>query len=275
MPNIAEPNTLTFAGTAGVAPGDRRRDVEKQLPQADARGQHAEQHEVKDVGRDHAHRDAVHALAGEVLVVDKLAPRCAGVLQQAREDRPGQGIEHEADRDHRKRPAHAAARGLEQQHQQDRAHRDVEQRRVADPKREVVEHVGDVEHRQRHREPEQPVEQRHATGRPSVARGPGVVRAPQGEHDEDQPQHECQVHAAVRGLAQQAEAGGVVVEARQRDQQRLQHRRRWRPGRPEAHLGIELLLELGDRAIVNRGGRHRQSLLAVVVLSHATRGRAP
>ena len=72
---------------ARVAAGDRRRDVDEELAQADARGQHAEQHEVEDVGRDHAHRDAVDALAGEVEVVDEIRPRRAGVLQQARKDR--------------------------------------------------------------------------------------------------------------------------------------------------------------------------------------------
>ena len=41
------------------------------------------------------------------------------------------------------------------------------------------------------------------------------------EHQEDQAQHERQVHAAVRDLLQQAEASGVVVEQRQRNQQPL------------------------------------------------------
>ena len=46
----------------------------KSWPEADARGQHAEQHEVEDVGGDHADRDAVDALAREVEVVDELRP---------------------------------------------------------------------------------------------------------------------------------------------------------------------------------------------------------
>jgi hypothetical protein len=249
------------------------------LPQADARGQHAEQHEVKDIGRHHADGDAVDALAGEVLVVDQLAPARAGMFEQAREDRTGQRIDHESNRDQGQRPAHAATRGLEQQHQQDRAHRDVECTRIADTKGQVVEDIRDVQHRQRDRERKQPIDPRHAAGRPRTACGSlhvGARRMAEREHDEDQAEHEGQVHPAVRGLAQQTEAGRVVVEARQRDQQHLEHGRRRRPGEPEAHVGVELLLELGDRAVVDRGAAHPGPLGIVFWRDiHVTRGRAP
>ena len=59
---------------AGVAAGDRRCDVEEELAQSDARGEHAEQHEVEHVRRDHADRDAVDALARQVEMVDELRP---------------------------------------------------------------------------------------------------------------------------------------------------------------------------------------------------------
>jgi phage terminase Nu1 subunit (DNA packaging protein) len=70
MPKSAEAKTLTFRGAAGVASGDRRRDVDEELAQSDARRQHAEQHEVEDERRDDADRDPVDALARHVEVVD-------------------------------------------------------------------------------------------------------------------------------------------------------------------------------------------------------------
>ena len=68
---------------------------------------------------------------------------------------------------------------------------------------------------ERDRDAEQPVEQRHAARRAASACRARRSRArlAQRKDQEDQAQHEGQVHAAVRGLAQQAEAGRVVVEA--------------------------------------------------------------
>ena len=74
-----------LGGTAGIASGDRRRDVDEELAQADARREHAEQHEVEDERRDDADRDAVDALARHVEVVDEARPRRARMLEQARE----------------------------------------------------------------------------------------------------------------------------------------------------------------------------------------------
>ena len=62
--------------------------------------------------------------------------------------------------------------------------------------------------------------------------------------------------AAMRRLTQQAEARGVIVEARQRDQQPLDDRRRRRHHRTETHLGVELLLELLDLFVVELGRAH-------------------
>ena len=64
------------------------------------------------------------------------------------------------------------------------------------------------------------------------------------EDEEDEAEDERQVDAAMRRLAQQAETRGVVVEARQHDQQRADHEGRGRHERPEPHLGIVFLLEL-------------------------------
>ena len=79
MPNSAEPKIDTLAGPPAKRPATADGDVDEQPAQADARGEHAEQHEVEDVGRHHADRDAVDALAGEVEVVDELRARsCRG-----------------------------------------------------------------------------------------------------------------------------------------------------------------------------------------------------
>ena len=56
----------------------------------------------------------------------------------------------------------------------------------------------------------------------------------------------------MRGFAQQAEAGGVVVEAAQDDQQPLDDLRGRRHVGPEPHLGVELLLEFLQPARVDR-----------------------
>jgi hypothetical protein len=70
-------------------------------------------------------------------------------------------------------------------------------------------------------------------------------RLPRGKNQEDEAEYEREVDAAMRRLAQEAEAGGVVVEARQHDEQRADDEGRRRHERPEPHLGIVFLLELG------------------------------
>ena len=126
MPKMRRRKHRHLRRSARIAAGDRRCDVDEELAQADGGGEHAEQHEMEHVGRHHADGDAVDALARQVQVVDEVRPRRAGVLEQAGKYRAGQRVEHERDRDDRQRPAHGAARRFEQQHDQDRAHRDIE-----------------------------------------------------------------------------------------------------------------------------------------------------
>ena len=85
MPNSAEREDRHLGRPAGVAAGDAEAMSRNSWPRPIARRQHAEQHEVEDVGRDHADRDAVDALAGQIEVVDERRPRRAGMLEQARE----------------------------------------------------------------------------------------------------------------------------------------------------------------------------------------------
>ncbi len=151
--------------SARILARNRGGNVKKQPPQPDARGQHAEQHEMKYISRHHAHRDAVDALARQVLMIDDLAPVIAGVPEQSGERAACQRIHHEDDGDHRQWPAHRAPRRLQQRDDQDRPHDHVERLRVADPERQVVEDVRHIQHRHRYRDAESPVGKRHPTGR--------------------------------------------------------------------------------------------------------------
>jgi len=56
-------------------------------------------------------------------------------------------------------------------------------------------------------------------------------------------QHKGQVHAAVRDFLQQAKACGVVVKARQGNQEPFDDLRGRRQGGPKAHFGIKLFFE--------------------------------
>ena len=132
--------------SAGVAPGDARRDVQEQLTEPDTGRHHAEQHEMKHIGRHHANGDAIDALAGQVLMVNQLRPVRAGVLQQARKRPAKQCVGAKAQRDQRQRPAHAAPGRLEHGEEQHAAHHHVQVARVAYPHGEVLEHPGDVQH---------------------------------------------------------------------------------------------------------------------------------
>ena len=111
---------------------------------------------------------------------------------------------------------------------------DVERQRIADAEREVVEDPRDVEDRHGDRDRQDPVDERHAAGRSATPTGRALLehRLAQREDEEDEPEHEREVDAAMRRLAQQAEAGRVVVEARQDDQQR-----RRRSASPAARSG--------------------------------------
>ena len=231
--------------TAGVAARDRRRDIDEELTEADARREHAEQHEVEHERRDDADRDPVDALARHVEVVDEARPRRAGMLQQARKRRPCERVEHEHDGDHGERPSHRAARRLEQQHDEDRPHRHVDRERVAHAKGEILEDPRYVEDGGRDREAEHPVRERHAAGRkPRMPARHVQHRLARRKDQEHESEDEREVDAAMRRFAQQPESGGVIVEARQDDQQTADHEARRRGERPEPHLGIVFLFEL-------------------------------
>ena len=177
------------------------------------------------------------------------------MLEQARKGRPEQRIRHEHDGDDRQRPAHAAPRGLQQRHDQHRAHHHVQRQRVAHPEHQVVKDPRDVQHRRCHGHRQRPVKPGHAAGVPQARR----LRLAQQclavrKHQEDQAQHEGQVHATVGDLLQQPEAGRVEVEQRQRDQQPAHQRGGPQPQGPEAHLRVELLLQFLELLVVRQGG---------------------
>jgi len=65
--------------------------------------------------------------------------------------------------------------------------------------------------------------------------------------------------AAMRRLAQQAEARSVIVEAGEDDQQRRDDQRCGAANRPEAHLRIELLLQ--NARAVEVGDGHQSALV--------------
>ena len=146
----------------GITPGHGGGDVQKQLAQTDARGQHAKQHKVKNIGRHHADCHAINALAGEVLVVDHLAPAGACVLEQTGKVRTGQRVSREAQRNQGQGPAHGAASGFEQGDEQDRAHDHIQRVRVTHAEGQVIKHIGDVHDADRTGQAQQPVNQRHA-----------------------------------------------------------------------------------------------------------------
>jgi hypothetical protein len=143
----------------------------------------------------------------------QLAPAC---LQQTREGRAGQRVEHEADGDQRQRPAHRAPRGFEQRDDEDRAHHHVERaagcrRGRSGPRR----CRGCRAPKPRWPAPAPSRTRARCRGACKLC-GPAAPAALAVREDqEDQPQHEGQVHAAVRDFLQQPEARRVVVEHRQ------------------------------------------------------------
>jgi hypothetical protein len=180
------------------------------------------------------------------------------MLQDARHGGSEIGVEHDADGDDRKRPADGAARRFQEQHDEDRAHENVHRPRVADPEGEVVEDPGDVEAREGDQRGHDPVGKGHgARAPPAGLRDRRVVDPARREDQEDQAEHEGHVDAAVGALAQEPEAGGVVVEQRQREEQPRHDPPGRRRQRAEAHLRIELLLEalrVGERVEFGEGG---------------------
>ena len=157
----------------------------------------------------------------------QVAPGCC---EDARHGRAEMGIEHEPDRDDRQRPADRPARRLEQRDDQDRSH---QRRRPA---------TGCRSGRRA---------RRRSTARRGSPRRPRAASAPVGERDaarvgtrstpgarscrrfveRRRPGRSARarrpVDAAMRRLAQEPEAGRVVVEHRQREEQAGHE-----PGRP-------------------------------------------
>ena len=244
------------AGIAACHPGGA---VEKELAEADARGEDAEQHEVEDVGRDDAEGDAVDALGGQVEMVDELREAGARMHEDAGHGAPEQGVEHEQAGDDRQRPADRAARRLEQHEDEHGPEHHVGGRRVADPEGELVErnqrHMRDGHHRPGG---EGPIEQRDAE-RPQQARAGRLVVAAlrEREDEEDQAKHEGEMDAAMLHLGQQPEAGRVVVEQREDHEQRADQLPREGRQRPEADLGVEFLFELASLGFVEFKRRHQ------------------
>ena len=78
------PEDRHLSGAAGITARHPGGVVEEKLPEADAGRKHAEEHEVEHVGRHHAERDAVDALAREVEMVDELRKGGAGMHQDSR-----------------------------------------------------------------------------------------------------------------------------------------------------------------------------------------------
>ena len=260
---------------AGIAAGDPGGAIEEELPETDPRREDAEQHEVEHVGGDDAERDAVDALRGEIEVVDELREAGAGVDQDARHVAAEHRVEHEHAGDDRQRPADRPSRRLEQHQDQHAPEHHVDGLRVADPEGEVIErdqwHMRDCDHRA---DRERPVEKRDAERAPEARAGGRIVVVPlrEREDEEDQPEHEGEVDAAVHGLLQEAEAGRVVVEDRERDQQRADELSGERRERAEADLGIELLFELAGLRLVEFHGGHDRT---AICHSGARRRREP
>ena len=188
-------------------------------------------------------------------------------------ERPEQGVDHQSYGDDRQCRADAAPRRLQQHHDHDRAHHPVERVGVADAELQVMEDPGHVEARQHGRGRQHPVVQADAERREET--GPArrlVGAAARREDEEDQAQHEGDVNAAVGGLGQQAEAGGVVVEAGEREQETGDDPPGRRQQRAELHLRIELGLELLQ---VGRQMRQRVRLRHACGLSAAANAPSP
>ena len=213
---------------------------------------------MEHVGGHHTHRHTIDALAGQVLVVDHLAPARTCMLEKTREIGPRKRIGSKANRNQRQRPAHGAARGLQQGQEQDGAHDDIHRVGVADPKRQIVKHIGDVEHTGCASHGQQPVDHRHATQAPAL-RGcsRGFVVTSKGCKDQkDQAQHKSQVHTSVGGLAQQTKPCRVVMETRQDDEQPFDDHRGRRCRRTETHFRVKFLfqfLQLAHVALADIG----------------------
>src|SRR3546814_890052 len=118
---------------------------------------------------------------------------------------------------------------------------------------------------------QRPVDERNAErpqqGRP---RRLSVAALQRRKDEENQSEHEGEMDAAVNGLLQEAEAGGVVVEERQHEEAAADDPADGWPQRPEADFQVELLLELARLRLVELQARpwrlilgqgHRRSMV--------------
>ncbi len=161
---------------AGVTTGDAMREVDEQLAQADADGDHAEQHEMEHIGGDDQHRAAVDALALEIEMIHQRRPAGARIHQRIVEVDAEQRIHDEHVGDDRQRDARRASGRLDHDQHHGGTHGDVHQGRVADAEVERLEHTLEAVVRDRHIEradrdqhEQEPVVCRHAAAPAGVA----------------------------------------------------------------------------------------------------------
>ena len=237
----------------GIAPGEGRGHVDEQLPQPDPCRHDPEQDEVEHVGRDHAERGAVDALARQVQVVDDVGPARAGMDEDAGHVLAEIGVGHEQDGDDRQRPSHRPAHGLQQDDDQGRAHQDVGGRGVADPERQLVVDPRHVERRGRAGDRQQPVHQRQAQQRQRPARD--LLPAEGGKGHEDEEGRRGKVKPAMDRRLRDAEPGGVVVIAAQQEQDHAREDGDRAHQIPEPHLGVVFLLDRGELIGAQNVGR--------------------
>ena len=199
-------------------------------------------------------------------MVDEVRPAGSGVQEDAGEPGAEQRIDDREHGNDRQAPADRPARRLQQHHDHDRAHHHIGGAGVADAVGEIVEHPRHIERGCHGGDAEQPVEQRDAA-RCQPSRGPHIAspRGHEREHQEDQPDHERQVDAAVRRLLEQPEAGRVVVEAGQCQQQAADQQARRARQLAETDFGIELLFEAAGIGVGNDLDGHKYPSSPVVV----------
>jgi hypothetical protein len=209
-----------LGGSAGETAGQGGGKIDEEAAEPDARCQDAEQHVVENVSRDNTERDAVDALARQIEMIDDTFPAVAGMRENTGQRASVERIDHEHDGNDRQRPADAAARRLEQHHDHDRAHDPVHRVGIADAELKIVEDVRHVEAGDDGGDGAEPIDDADTKRceRPSL-RCRGVAFLAPGEDQKDQPEDAGNVNAAMQRFRQQPEAGRVVMEAREAEQQ--------------------------------------------------------
>ena len=169
-------------------------------------------------------------------MVDDVRPARARMHENAGHRLAEIGVGDEQERDDRQRPAHGAAHGFEQHHDQDRAHDDVDRQRISDAEGEFAVDPRHVKGRNEAGDAEHPVMERQ-TERGERA-GLDLLLAEGGEAQKHDKKRHTQMQAAMHGGLRNAEAGRIEMVARQEEQDRRRDQRH-RPGKhPEAKLRI-------------------------------------